>query len=226
MMVAGIHTDLRVRRLLRDRLEEEDLRERARLDQVDRNQRISFSPPRRKRISDPADRRGPAVRCPGRGRRKVETRRRGPGRVVRPSSSFRVAGGGGCSNTGRRLMSRSFRWLAEWGSGGRARRRMRTRFGDGAAGPGPRRRSRGRHEPSGCCRRSHRSRCAEHHDRPRRPLRLRRGALRGVCGDGPERLGRHLVSRHLQDRRRLGGPRRSRSISSETISGPPRSWVG
>ena len=42
MMVAGIHTDLRVRRLLRDRLEEEDLRERARLDQVDRNQRDLF----------------------------------------------------------------------------------------------------------------------------------------------------------------------------------------
>lgn len=42
MMVAGIHTDLRVRRLLRDRLEEEDLLERARLDQVDRNQRDLF----------------------------------------------------------------------------------------------------------------------------------------------------------------------------------------
>ena len=44
MMVAGIHTDLRVRRLLMDRLEEEDLRERARLDQVDRNQRDLFLP--------------------------------------------------------------------------------------------------------------------------------------------------------------------------------------
>ena len=45
MMVAGVHTDLRVRRLLRDRLEEEDLRERARLDQVDRNQRDLFLAP-------------------------------------------------------------------------------------------------------------------------------------------------------------------------------------
>lgn len=40
MLVAGIHADLRVRRLLRDRLEEEDLQERQR---VDRSQRDLFA---------------------------------------------------------------------------------------------------------------------------------------------------------------------------------------
>ena len=44
MLVAGIHTDLKVRRLLRDRLEEEDLRERARLGGLDRSQRDLFLP--------------------------------------------------------------------------------------------------------------------------------------------------------------------------------------
>ncbi len=44
MLVAGIHTDLRVRRLLRDRLEEEDLRERMQAERVDRRQRDLFLP--------------------------------------------------------------------------------------------------------------------------------------------------------------------------------------
>jgi uncharacterized integral membrane protein len=40
MLLAGLHADLRVRRFLRDRLEEEDRQERAR---VDRNQRDLFA---------------------------------------------------------------------------------------------------------------------------------------------------------------------------------------
>ena len=45
MLVAGIHTDLRVRRLLTDRLEDEDLRERMQVERVDRRQRDLFLPP-------------------------------------------------------------------------------------------------------------------------------------------------------------------------------------
>lgn len=40
MLVAGVHTDLRVREILRDRLKEEDRTERAR---IDRNQRDLFN---------------------------------------------------------------------------------------------------------------------------------------------------------------------------------------
>lgn len=40
MLLAGLHADLRVRRFLRERLEEEDREERAR---VDRNQRDLFA---------------------------------------------------------------------------------------------------------------------------------------------------------------------------------------
>ncbi len=41
MLLAGLHADLRVRRFLRERLEEEDRAERER---VDRNQRDLFAP--------------------------------------------------------------------------------------------------------------------------------------------------------------------------------------
>lgn len=41
MLLAGLHADLRVRRFLRERLEEEDRAERKR---VDRNQRDLFAP--------------------------------------------------------------------------------------------------------------------------------------------------------------------------------------
>lgn len=41
MLVAGIHTDLRVRRILRDRLAEEDREEKARI-YIDRNQKDLF----------------------------------------------------------------------------------------------------------------------------------------------------------------------------------------
>lgn len=42
MLVAGIHSDLKVRRFLRERLEEEDREERLR---IDRSQQDLFSPP-------------------------------------------------------------------------------------------------------------------------------------------------------------------------------------
>ncbi len=42
ILIAGIHADLRVRRFLRERLEEEDFQERQR---VDRNQRDLFASP-------------------------------------------------------------------------------------------------------------------------------------------------------------------------------------
>ena len=49
MLVAGIHSDLRVRRFLRERLEEEDWQERQR---VDRNQRDLFSSPHEEEEED------------------------------------------------------------------------------------------------------------------------------------------------------------------------------
>ncbi|MSR22768.1 MAG: hypothetical protein EXR92_04375 [Gemmatimonadetes bacterium] len=45
MLVAGIHSDLKVRRFLRERLEEEDREERRR---IDRHQQDLFSPPHSK----------------------------------------------------------------------------------------------------------------------------------------------------------------------------------
>lgn len=44
MLVASVHSDLKVRRILRDRLAEEDREERARI-YVDRNQQDLFEPP-------------------------------------------------------------------------------------------------------------------------------------------------------------------------------------